>query len=167
MPASRTRLAAGVPSIGHDHLATAPGRLVFELPAQFVKAHVANGTRQASVAQHAFDVEVLDADRVKAAGDACAQLVQAIVADRWYPSSKTCSCCGHKLASLPLSVRQGTCQGCAAVHDRDVNAAINLKHMAESSSVAACGGAGAGLVREHEAKPAPAKQESNSKGTYR
>jgi putative transposase len=92
---------------------------------------------------------------------------RVVVADRWYPSSKTCSCCGHKLASLPLSVRQWTCQGCAAVHDRDVNAAINLKHMAESSSVAACGGAGAGLVREHEAKPAPAKQESNSKGTYR
>ena len=37
---------------------------------------------------------------------------QVIVADRFYPSSKTCSDCGHKLDSLPLKVRHWTCPSC-------------------------------------------------------
>ena len=88
---------------------------------------------------------------------------EVVVADRWYPSSKTCSTCGHKIEQLALELRSWTCPGCEATHDRDVNAAINLKNMAVSSTVTACGGAGAGPVREHRAKPAPAKQESNGK----
>lgn len=43
--------------------------------------------------------------------------------DRYFPSSKTCSACGHLLGSLPLSVREWTCPKCKEVHDRDVNAA--------------------------------------------
>lgn len=46
--------------------------------------------------------------------------------DRWYPSSKTCSCCGHIEQSMPLSVRSWTCPGCGTGHDRDVNAAVNI-----------------------------------------
>ena len=46
--------------------------------------------------------------------------------DRWYPSSKTCSCCGYKLDDLQLSVREWTCPECNLEHDRDVNAAINI-----------------------------------------
>jgi putative transposase len=46
--------------------------------------------------------------------------------DKWYPSSKRCSDCGHVLASLPLSVRQWTCPECGVRHDRDVNAAKNV-----------------------------------------
>ncbi len=88
---------------------------------------------------------------------------EVVVADRWYPSSKTCSTCGHKLEQLALEMRGWTCPDCGTTHDRDVNAAINLKNMAVSSTVTACGGAGAGPVREHRAKPAPAKQESNGK----
>src|SRR5690606_30392153 len=49
-----------------------------------------------------------------------------IKVDRWFPSSKTCSCCGHKLEKLALSVRGWTCPDCGAIHDRDVNAAQNL-----------------------------------------
>jgi len=88
---------------------------------------------------------------------------EVVVVDRWYPSSKTCSRCGHRLENLALDLRQWTCPGCGANHDRDLNAAINLKNMAVSSIVSACGGEGAGPVREHETKPAPVKQESNSK----
>ncbi|MDD2727553.1 MAG: RNA-guided endonuclease TnpB family protein [Malikia sp.] len=84
---------------------------------------------------------------------------QVIVADRWYPSSKTCSGCGHKLDELPLSVRDWTCPACGAVHDRDVNAAINLRNLAVSSTVTACREEGAGLGRKTKAKPASAKQE--------
>jgi putative transposase len=57
------------------------------------------------------------------------------VADRFFASSKICSACGHKLANLPLSARQWTCPACRTTHDRDVNAAINLKVMAGSSTV--------------------------------
>ena len=88
---------------------------------------------------------------------------QVIVVDRWFPSSKLCSCCGYKHDTLGLGTRQWTCPVCHIQHDRDVNAAINLKNQAVSSTVSACGGEGAGLVREPEAKPAPAKQESNSR----
>ena len=49
-----------------------------------------------------------------------------LLVDRWYPSSKTCSACGHKLDELSLSVREWTCPVCGAVHDRDANAAANL-----------------------------------------
>lgn len=57
--------------------------------------------------------------------------------DRWFPGSKTCSSCGHKVDSLPLNVREWDCPKCSAHHDRDVNAAIN--HLAEGRSVLACG----------------------------
>ncbi len=52
---------------------------------------------------------------------------QLVKLDRWFPSSKRCSCCGHTLASLPLRVRDWTCPACATHHDRDLNAAINIK----------------------------------------
>ena len=56
-----------------------------------------------------------------------------IAVDRWYPSSKTCSACGYKMPKMPLSVREWTCVECHTHHDRDVNAAINLRTVAESS----------------------------------
>jgi putative transposase len=46
--------------------------------------------------------------------------------DRWYPSSKRCSVCGHIVSKMPLNVRQWTCPECGATHDRDVNAARNI-----------------------------------------
>jgi len=51
---------------------------------------------------------------------------ELVVIDRWYPSSKTCSACGHLLAGLALSTRHWTCPGCRARHDRDINAAKNI-----------------------------------------
>ena len=84
---------------------------------------------------------------------------QVVIADRWFPSSKICSCCGHKQEELPLSVRRWSCSICGVEHDRDLNAAINLKNYAASSTVSACGGEGAGLGGDAKAKPAPMKQE--------
>lgn len=57
--------------------------------------------------------------------------------DRFCPSSKTCSCCGHVLDRLPLGVRHWTCPACEAEHDRDVNAARNI--LAAGLAVTACG----------------------------
>ncbi|WP_082343991.1 RNA-guided endonuclease InsQ/TnpB family protein [Sulfobacillus thermosulfidooxidans] len=56
-----------------------------------------------------------------------------VVVSRWYPSSKTCSSCGYKLPKMPLAMREWTCPECHTRHDRDVNAAINLRRVAESS----------------------------------
>lgn len=63
---------------------------------------------------------------------------ELVVVDRWFPSSKTCSGCGHLLASLPLRDREWACPSCGLLHDRDVNAAVNVK--AAGLAVAACGG---------------------------
>lgn len=60
-----------------------------------------------------------------------------IVIDRWYPSSKTCSNCGHLLAELRLSMRHWTCPACRTRHDRDINAAKNI--LAAGLAVSACG----------------------------
>jgi len=46
--------------------------------------------------------------------------------DRWYPSSKTCSSCGHELETLDLGTREWTCPSCGVDHDRDLNAALNI-----------------------------------------
>lgn len=56
--------------------------------------------------------------------------VKLVVVDRWFPSSKLCSCCGHKMENMPLSVRQWQCPQCFTTHDRDVNAACNLRDYA-------------------------------------
>lgn len=82
-----------------------------------------------------------------------------VVADRWFASSKTCFDCGNKLDVLPLAVREWMCPACGVVHDRDVNAAINLKNLAVSSTVSACGEEGAGGGRKIAVKPASVKQE--------
>ena len=50
------------------------------------------------------------------------------VADRWFPSSKTCSACQTVKPKLSLATRTFTCHACGLVIDRDLNAAINLKH---------------------------------------
>jgi putative transposase len=60
-----------------------------------------------------------------------------IAIDRFHPSSKTCSACGHLAAKMPLNVREWTCASCGALHDRDVNAAKNI--LAAGLAVAACG----------------------------
>jgi putative transposase len=46
---------------------------------------------------------------------------------RWFPSSKRCSACGFVRGDLPLSARRWTCPECGVEHDRDVNAAINIR----------------------------------------
>lgn len=64
--------------------------------------------------------------------------------DKFYPSSKRCSMCGHILDSLTLDVRSWTCPECATEHCRDVNAAKNIL----SAGLAIL--AGADALRVHE-----------------
>jgi putative transposase len=59
--------------------------------------------------------------------------------DRWEPSSKRCSACGYVVDKLPLDVREWVCPECGVCHDRDINAANNIR--AAGLAVYACEGA--------------------------
>lgn len=84
---------------------------------------------------------------------------QIVVANRFYPSSKTCSDCGVVHGPMSLSVRVWTCEDCGSVHNRDVNAAKNLENLAASFAVKACGERSAGAVRKPRVKLRSVKQE--------
>ncbi|WP_431946792.1 IS607 family element RNA-guided endonuclease TnpB [Micromonospora marina] len=62
-----------------------------------------------------------------------------LVADRWYPSSKTCSGCGAVKAKLALHEREFTCEVCGLVIDRDRNASLNLAALAAEFDTAGSG----------------------------
>ena len=85
-----------------------------------------------------------------------------VVADRWFPSSKTCSCCGSVKAGLALSQRTFACDACNHEAPRDLNAAINLERLAASSAVTACGEERSGAGRKPRVKRTSAKQEPDS-----
>lgn len=97
-----------------------------------VKGMAANGRLAKSVMDAAMS-EVLRQLDYKA------ELAGSVVmkADRWYPSSKMCSACGVIRESLPLGVRQWTCESCGTEHDRDDNAAQNLKIVAAAHAATA------------------------------
>jgi putative transposase len=59
---------------------------------------------------------------------------KVILAARFYPSSKACSGCGTVKAKLSLSERTFRCEHCGLALDRDVNAAVNLLHLAASGA---------------------------------
>jgi putative transposase len=63
---------------------------------------------------------------------------ELVVVDRFFPSTKTCSACGHLAAKMPLNVREWNCANCGIRHDRDVNAAKNI--LAAGLAVSAWGG---------------------------
>jgi putative transposase len=58
--------------------------------------------------------------------------IKFIEADRWYPSSKTCSECGAINSKLQLSDREWVCPECGCIHNRDINASVNLKKYGQS-----------------------------------
>ncbi|MFI7147824.1 IS607 family element RNA-guided endonuclease TnpB [Nonomuraea sp. NPDC050022] len=81
---------------------------------------------------------------------------RTVVADRWFPSSKTCSGCGAVKAKLPLHVRVFTCDACDLVIDRDENAARNLAALAADCTT------GTGVAGDQSA-PAPNPRGADQK----
>ena len=73
---------------------------------------------------------------------------ELVIAPRFFASSKQCSSCGYVMADMPLSVREWLCPECQSLHDRDVNAAQNLKkyHTGSSPGIYACGDCSGGAV---------------------
>jgi putative transposase len=57
--------------------------------------------------------------------------------DRWFPSSKRCSSCGHIVDTMPLNIREWQCPSCGVNHDRDINASANI--LAAGLAVSVCG----------------------------
>jgi putative transposase len=88
---------------------------------------------------------------------------ELVTASRWFPSSKMCSACGRISKELPLSLREWTCE-CGAFHDRDINAASNLRRYAldraSRARINACGEEGSDAGLTASMKPASLKQES-------
>lgn len=78
--------------------------------------------------------------------------------DKWYPSSKRCSDCGHILDSLTLAIRYWTCPECGVHHDRDINAAKNI-HAVGLTVFEAWGEA----VRPGAVKAKPGRPQRNRK----
>jgi putative transposase len=76
---------------------------------------------------------------------------------RFEPTSQICSACGHRDGPKPLDVREWTCPACGTVHDRDVNAAINVK------KAAGLGGDSLRSVDKTGPDPAP-RDETGSQG---
>jgi putative transposase len=81
--------------------------------------------------------------------------------NRWFPSSKTCSCCGFKLDKLSLDVRDWKCPSCGTHHDRDLNAAINILNQGQidlydskqpSDAIAEAGAMLPMALKKHSAK---------------
>lgn len=84
-----------------------------------------------------------------------------IVADRWYPSSKTCSACNVVYAGLSLGERTWTCDACGVTHDRDENAALNLEHLALAHRATACRHESADDGCKTDVKPSPGQEVGN------
>jgi putative transposase len=79
--------------------------------------------------------------------------------DRWYPSSKTCSRCGHK-QKMPLQIRTFQCGSCGFEIDRDWNAAINLKNITFGTKENhACGDTNTGDLAYDKSRHVSVKQE--------
>ncbi len=88
---------------------------------------------------------------------------KVVKVDRWFPSSKTCSGCGHIVEKLPLSVREWTCPECGTIHDRDANAAANI--LAVGQTVSAHGGTVRRTSAKADARKSP--RSANRQGVNR
>jgi len=89
--------------------------------------------------------------------------------DRWFPSSKTCSVCLRQVSSMSLDVREWTCSHCGTHHDRDGNAATNIRNegirmlKTDGTAVSAVGGKVSPKVgRKSNLRHSPAKTEAHA-----
>ena len=78
---------------------------------------------------------------------------QFLQIDRFAPTSKTCHVCGYKRQKLTLDIREWTCPQCGTHHDRDVNAAINIKLLGQQLQQTLPDGDGEVLTAERSNRP--------------
>jgi putative transposase len=132
----------------HTHVANARRDGLHKLTTRLVRTHativledlnVAGMTRNRRLARHIAGVGMAELRR-QIEYKAHWSGVRVHLADRWYPSSKTCSGCGAVKTKLRLSERVHRCESCGMVLDRDLNAARNLAALARrETSSPSCG----------------------------
>ncbi|MEO3742994.1 IS607 family element RNA-guided endonuclease TnpB [Plantactinospora sp. B5E13] len=128
------RAHARVSNLRRDGLHKLTTRLAREHDTIVVEdLHVAGMLRNRRLAQHITDAGFAELRR-QLAYKTVWNGGRLLTADRWYPSSKTCSGCGAVKTKLALSEREYTCQACGLVLDRDLNAALNLAALAAKSA---------------------------------
>ena len=146
-PSNRWRKTKARVSALHTRVANARRDGLHELSTRLVRKHdtivvedlnVAGMVRNHRLARHIAGLGMAELRRQLdyKATDAGVRLV---VADRWFPSSKTCSACGAVRAKLTLAQREFVCQNCGTRLDRDYNAARNLAALAAQASEPSCG----------------------------
>ena len=152
----------------HERIANVRKDVTHKLTARLVRDFRWIGIEDLNVkgmaANHCIAKSVMDAamSEIGRQLDYKAILAGGVVAraDRWYPSSKTCSVCGVVYKNLVLGEDRWTCEACGAEHDRDDNAAENLRQMAAAYAVTACRQGSSG--REPSPAKLPLGQEEGS-----
>jgi putative transposase len=109
-----------------DHLHKTALRLVRDNQAVYVEDLPVSGLARTRLAKSVHDAGW--ATLVRLLEEKAERHGRAVVkVSRWFPSSQICSACGVRDGPKPLGVRQWTCGGCGTAHDRDVNAARNIR----------------------------------------
>jgi putative transposase len=167
--AVRNRVHHRVANLRENHLHQATARI----PAEYGTVVVEDLNGKGMVRNRRLSRRISDA----AFGELRRQLTyktqrhggRLIVADRWMPSSKTCSRCGVVKAKLPLGVRVFECEACGLVLDRDANAGHDLAALAAANGKTGTGVTGDPGPLVVVPKPRGAKQKTRtartSKGT--
>ncbi|CAA0342839.1 RNA-guided endonuclease InsQ/TnpB family protein [Klebsiella pneumoniae] len=121
------RLHAKIADCRMDNLHKLSRRLINENQVVCVESlKVKNMIRNPSLSKAIADAGWGEFTRqLKYKGEWAGRSVLAI--DQYFPSSKRCSCCGFTMKKMPLNVRKWSCLECGADHDRDINAARNIK----------------------------------------
>ncbi|WP_406081488.1 IS607 family element RNA-guided endonuclease TnpB [Micromonospora sp. NBC_00858] len=148
-PSNRWQRASALLARGHARVANLRRDGLHKLTTRLAREHgtivvedlhVAGMLRNRRLARHLADAGFAEIRR-QLAYKTTWNGGRLIVADRWYPSSKTCSGCGAVKTKLALSERAYHCEACGLVMNRDRNAALNLAALA-----AECDTAGSGPV---------------------
>jgi putative transposase len=128
-----------------DHLHKTALRLVRDNQAVYVEDLAVSGLARTRLAKSVHDAGW--SALVRLLEQKAERLGRTVVkVSRWFPSSQICSACGVKDGPKPLSVRRWTCGGCGTTHDRDVNAARNIRlegrkaAAGQADALNACGG---------------------------
>jgi len=128
-----------------DHLHKTALRLVRDNQAVYVEDLAVSGLARTKLAKSVHDagwatlVRLLE-EKTERYGRSVFKV------DRWFPSNQICSMCGVKDGPKPLNVRKWTCANCGSEHDRDVNAARNIRlegrkaAAGQADTLNACGG---------------------------
>lgn len=125
----------------HARIANLRSEETHQLTTALVRVHqvigvedlnVAGMTKNKRLARHLADQALADIDR-QLRYKAKWRNVTVVDVDRWWPSSKRCSACGHVVAELDLSVRVYRCPACGHTADRDTNAAANCAQYAAAA----------------------------------